>query len=160
MDRSEIDQKVKDELRQRTSGTNALPIIFLISGTPILNNDIHVAFRSSLQKKLWSFLIDADEAEDFLLRTQKDFFNADDSTMRAYLLHPYVQTSLFIAETVNLAMQVVSQNIKLTEGSGRKDRYISVAYGNYLASLLDKELLKESEGGDDLEALLGVTITV
>lgn len=156
MDSLDIDQKVRDELRERTTGTNALPIIFPISGTPSLNNDIHVAFRTSLQKKLWSFLIDADEAEDFLLRTQKDFFNVEDSTMRSYFLHPYVQTSLFIFETTNLKMQVTNQFVKL-ETLGRKDRYSSVSYANFLASIFDKDLLRQDSDEDDWSILEGIT---
>ena len=162
MDIPEIDDKVKAEFKGRTLGVNAIPIIFPISGTPVLNTDMHVQFRSSLQKKLWSFLVDTDEAEDFLLRTQKDYFSADDSVMRAYLLHPFLQTSLFIAETVNLSwdMQKGNQNIKLEEGSGRKDRYTSVSMANYLASILDKSILHEEDDGDDWETIMGVTITV
>jgi len=162
MDIPEIDDKVKAEFKGRTLGVNAIPIIFPISGTPVLNTDMHVQFRSSLQKKLWSFLVDTDEAEDFLLRTQKDYFSADDSVMRAYLLHPFLQTSLFIAETVNLSwdMQKGNQNIKLEEGSGRKDRYTSVSMANYLASILDKNILHEEDDGDDWETIMGVTITV
>jgi hypothetical protein len=159
MDIPEIEQKTKDEFRQRTLGVNALPIIYPISGNATLNTDMHVQFRTSLQKKLWSFLIDTDEAEDFLLRTQKDFFNAEDSVMHAYMLHPYLQTSLFISETVNLSweMQKQNQNIKLDEGSGRKDRYSSVSMANYLTSILDKDLLREDDTTNDWDILSALT---
>lgn len=149
MERSEIDNKVKEELRERTSGVNALPIIFPISGNESLNTEIHVAFRTALQKKLWSFLINDVEAEDFLIRTQPDLFSANDSATRAFMLHPHLQTSLFISEATNLQMKLVNSNIKLLEGSGRKDRYSSVSYGNYLCSLLDKDLLKQEDNTDD-----------
>jgi hypothetical protein len=157
MDLQEIDQKVKEELIGRTLGTNAIPIIFPFSGSAERNNDMHVAFRSSLQKKLWSFLVDIEEAEDFLTRTQPDYFTLDDSATRAWMAQSYLQTSLFISETVNLQMQIVGQNIKLAEGSGRKDRYVSVAMANYLASIYDKKLLKQEEdSGDDWEILSGL----
>ena len=134
-------------------------MIYPISGNPTLNTDIHVEFRSSLQKKLWSFLVDIDEAESFLLQTQKDFFSAEDSFMQAYLLHPYLETSMFINETVNLSweMQKTNQNIKLDEGAGRKDRYSSVSMANYLACILDKNLLREEDTSDDFDILIGLT---
>jgi len=159
MDIPEIEQKIKDEFKQRTLGINALPVIYPISGNPTLNTDIHVEFRSSLQKKLWSFLVDIDEAESFLLQTQKEFFSAEDSFMQAYLLHPYLETSMFINETVNLSweMQKANQNIKLDEGSGRKDRYSSVSMANYLACILDKNLLREEDNSSDWDIILGLT---
>jgi hypothetical protein len=156
MEIPEIDQAIKIELRDKTLGTNAIPIIFPFTGSSERNNDMHVAFRTSLQKKLWSFLVDIEEAEDFLTRNQPDYFLNGDSFTRAWMVQSYVQTSLFINETVNLKMQTIGQNIKLLEGSGRKDRYISVAMANYLASIYDKTLLKESDNTmSDLEALLG-----
>lgn len=159
MDIPEIDQKVRDELRERTLGVDPLPIIFPVSGNPGLNTDIHVEFRSSLQKKMWSFLVDTEEAEDFLIRTQKDFFSAEDSMMRAFMLAPFLNTSLFINEAVNLSMEIQksTQNIKLDEGSGRKDRYSSVSMANYLASILDKKLIKEEEPMDDWDYIEAIT---
>jgi hypothetical protein len=149
METPEIDQKIKEELIARTLGANALPIIFPFTGSAEKNSDMHNLFRSSLQKKLWSFLVDIEEAEDFLIRTYPDYFNVEDSATRAFMLQSHIQTSLFINESVNLQMQVVGTNTKLTEGSGRKDRYVSVAMGNYLASIYDKSLLKEQEEPED-----------
>lgn len=158
MEIPEIDEKVKLEMRDNTLGMNAVPVIFPISATAIINTDMHVAFRSSLQKKLWSFLVDDIEAERFLVQTNKEYFNSDDEQMKAWLLHPYVQTNLFVSESVNLEMQMVGSNIKLTEGAGRKDRYSSVLHANYLASILDKNLLKEGDTEDDWTVLMNATM--
>jgi hypothetical protein len=158
IDSLDIDQKIIDELKERTIAINAIPIIFPISGNSTLNSNMHMAFRSVLQKKMWKFLVDEEEAEDFLLKTQKDFFNAEDSSFRAYLLSSYYQTSAFINESVNLSTtQMLNQNIKLDEGSGRKDRYMSVCMANYVASLLDKNLLKEEDTGDDWDIISSLT---
>jgi hypothetical protein len=47
-------------------------------------------------------------------------------------------------------MSVSGGNIKLVEPvGGRKDRYTSLSYGNYYVSLLDLELLKETENDSD-----------
>lgn len=158
MDIPEIDEKLKTEMRDNTLGMNAIPIIFPISATANINTEMHVAFRSSLQKKLWAFLVDDVEAERFLVQTNKDFFNNDDEGMKAWLLHPYVQTNLLVSEAINLEMQMVGSNIKLTEGAGRKDRYSSIIHGNYLISILDKKLLKEGDSGDEWETLMNMTL--
>jgi len=51
-----------------------------------------------------------------------------------------------INECINLSMTTSIGNIKLTETPGsRKDRFSSLLYGTYYASLLDKELLKEED---------------
>jgi hypothetical protein len=48
--------------------------------------------------------------------------------------------------------------IKLEEPEGaRKDRYTSCSYLNYYVSLLDTELLKEEDTGDDMAEFMGVT---
>ena len=63
-----------------------------------------------------------------------------------------------INECINLSMRLLSGNIKLTEESGnRKDRYTSVSYGNYFASLLDKDLIKEVDEEDQLDSWLSHT---
>ena len=149
MNTSEIDQKIIDELRERTLGTNPLAIIFPISATAGLNTEIHAAFRSSLQKKLWRFLVSEVEGEDFLIKNVKGLYNHEDETLRNFMLHPYLQTEFFISEALNLELKIVNSNIKLTEGTGLKDRYSSVAYANLLCSIFDKELLRESDGGDE-----------
>jgi hypothetical protein len=120
-----------------------------------------VAFRSALQKKMFEFLLPDGDAEDFLLKTNKEFLEVkDDISLKVWLLHPYVQTNLAINECVNLDMSMVGGYVKLTEPNGaRKDRYTSLSYGNYFVSLLDRDLLKNGRNDDeaDLLALLGVS---
>jgi len=158
MNRAEIAQKTRDELIEKTRGTNALPIIFPISGTSELNSDINVAFRSSLQKKLWSFLIDDIEAEEFLIRNSKEYFlDTKDSTIQSFMLHPYFQVNLFLSECLNLEMKMVNSLVKLDEGNGRKDRFSSVSYLNFLCSIFDKDLLREDSEEDDWSIIAGLT---
>jgi hypothetical protein len=154
----EIDQKTREELLEKTYGINALPIIFPVSGTLALNSEMHVAFRSALQKKLWSFLVSEVDGEDFLVKNVKEIFNQQDEGIKSYLLHPYVQVSLFINEALNLEMQIVNSNIKLTESSGaRKDRYMAVVMANHLASIFDKKLLRQEDDTDDWATIESMT---
>jgi hypothetical protein len=160
MDIPEIEQKVKDEMRENTMGANALPNIFPVTGSLSLNSDMHVNFRSSLQKKLWSFLVSEVDGEDFLMKNNKEILNQQDDGIKSYLIHPFVQVSLLINEALNLELQIVNSNIKLVEGSGRKDRYMSVVMANYLASIFDKQLLRENEDVDDWSILESLTMFV
>jgi hypothetical protein len=136
---------------------NALPIIYPIVGSAQLNSKIAVEFRDKLQKKMISFLVEENTADDFLMKNMKGYMSAEDSITKADALAPYVQTSLLVGECINLSMSLVSGNIKLSEpDGGRKDRYSSASYGNYFVSLLDNDLLKEEE--DSLDDLFNVTM--
>jgi hypothetical protein len=147
-----VDQKAREELRQyHTRGLNALPLIFPISATQALNSQIATSFRSNLQKKLWKFLIPDGEAEEYLLRTDKEFVKNQDPELNAWYLSPFVQTQLLIGEAINLDMSLVGGIIKLEEKSGRlKDRYSMISYINWIISQqFDRELLRENNNEDD-----------
>ena len=155
-----LDQKIREELRARTLGIGARPVIFPISATQILNSQIASAFRASLQKKLWSFLIADGEAEEFLIKTNKEFTgDPNDSSAFGFFLNPYVQTGLFIGECINLDMTLVNGLVKLVEKPGTyKDRYSSISYANWFISYFDRTLLKETEEyTNELSDLLSVT---
>lgn len=156
-----IDEKIKEELRDRTLGVNALPIIFPISATQKMNSEIAVAFRGTLQKKLWDFLATDLDAEDYLIKTNsKEFLeNKEDLSMRTWFLHPYVQTNLLVGECLNLEMNIVNGVIKLDEGTGLKDRYTAVSYLNYFVStVLDRDLLRQGNDMSDEEAILLISM--
>jgi hypothetical protein len=155
-----IDKSVASDFNNRTLGINAIPVVFPISATPKLNNDMHVAFRSALQKKLFRFLCTDTDAENYFIKSSnKDFLDnsQDDLSFRAWMLHPYVQQNLLVMECVNLEMSVVNSLIKLDEGSGRKDRYTSLAYLNYFVNIfLDRELLRENDDIDDFQYVVNL----
>ena len=156
MDHESIDRNIYEELFKRTLGINALPIIYPISANAKLNSMIAVEMRDKLQKKMFGLLIDETGAEDYLIRSSysKEFLSNDDISAKAWFLAPYVQTSLFINECINLSMVQSAGNIKLVENpGGRKDRFTSVSYGNYFVSLFDQDLLREDDGQDDFDII-------
>jgi hypothetical protein len=157
-----IDDKVREELQGRTLGMNAMPVVFPISANSKLNSDIAIAFRNALQKKLFDFLASDTDAEDYLIKTNKEFLETkEELSLRTWFLHPYVQTNLLVGECLNLEMSVVSGAIKLDEGNGLKDRYTSVSYMNYfISTVLDRELLKQDDSTSDEEAILAITQVV
>jgi hypothetical protein len=141
-----MNDKTYKELSERTLSNNAEEIIYPISATSQLNNDIAVDMRTKLQKKMISFLIDEIDAEDYLIRNVPEYTKiSDEISERAWYIHPYVQTSALIHECVGLSMVVVEAKIKLKESTGsRKDRYTCVSYGNYFVStILDPKIRKE-----------------
>lgn len=140
-----VEEKVYQELADRTLSLSARPLIFAISASAKINNDIAVAMRDKLKRGMISFLITEMDADEYLTKTNKDYLKYTDSfSERAWYLHPYSQTNELINEMVSLSMELVNGNIKLKEPSGgRKDRYTSVSYMNYIASYLDNNILKE-----------------
>ena len=156
---SSLNDSVIEELSGRTNGIDAIQVIYPISATSKLNSVLAVEMRDKLQKKMFKLLIDEVNAEDYLIKNQKEFMKNDDNLdTKAFFTSPHVQTSVFINECVGLSMSMLSGNLRLIEANGsRKDRYVSVAMGNYYASLLDKELLRETSNESDLDILLSVT---
>lgn len=153
-----VDDKLYQELTDRTLGQDALPCVFPISATAPLNSLIAVKFRERLKKKLISFLVDDNTEEEFLIKSgNKDIIDQIEPELRAYLLQAHLQTSLLINECISLEMVLSNGLIKLEEPEGaRKDRYTSVSYLNYYVSLLDTELLRERDTISDEESFLGV----
>lgn len=155
-----IEDRVYKELYDRTLGKDAIPCVFPIFASSSLNSLIAVKFKERLKKKLVTFLVDDNTEEEFLIKSgNKDILEQDESETRAYLLQAHLQTSLLINECIALEMVLQNGLIKLVEPSGaRKDRYTSCSYLNYYVSLMDIDLLKDKNSGDDEEEFLGVSI--
>jgi len=158
VDNINVDEKLRQELRDRTLGINPLEVIFPILASQSLNSSIAVTFRNSLQKKMWNFLLSENDIEEFLIKHYKDFMTNENDSFRGFYLNPYLNTSLLIAECINLDMILLGGAIKLVEKVGNyKDRFSSVSYLNYVASFFDKDLLKETDNQSDEDAFLAVT---
>jgi hypothetical protein len=158
-----VEQKLREELRNRTLGVGAIPVIFPILASQNLNSQIAVAFRSSLQKRMWNFLCEDGSAEEQLIKTNKEFIsNVNDSSLFSFFMSPFIQVGLLIGECINLDMTLVNGLIKLTEKPGNfKDRYSSVSYGNWIiSSVFDKELLKENIEENDWDIIRELTMVI
>lgn len=161
MSHPSIDNSDYDELSKRTLGIDAIPVVYPITQTAKLNSQIAVEMRDKLQKKMFGVLVDELTAEDYLVRNNKEFFKNDDIDAKSFFTMPYVQVSLWVNECISLSMSLMSGNLKLVEPPGmRKDRYTSVAIGNYYASLLDQELLRVEDTEDEWDVLQSVTMVL
>jgi hypothetical protein len=155
-----IEEKLREDLTNRTLGANPLKVIFPIIATAQLNSQIAVAFRTTLQKKLWQFLDLDSNAEEFLLKDYHALLT-DDGTLRAFLLNPFVQCGLLLSECLNLNMSIQAGGyIKLDETPGsHKDRYTATSYLNWVVSeYFDPVIRGEKEDTqDEWDVLLSLT---
>jgi len=149
-----LDKSLIDELKEKTLGLKAKPVIYPIMASAKLNSEIAVDFRDKLQRGKISFLIDDNDAEGYLTKNNKEYANINNVNLRSWYIMPYIETGLLINESIMLEFSVVSGNIKLeTVGSARKDRYTSCSYGNYVASLLEKDFIKPKDEEIDINKL-------
>ena len=144
-----LSKNLVDELKEKTLASNAKPVIYPIMADAKLNSAIAVDFRDRLQRSMCKFLIDENDGEDYLSAKNKEFINTDDINTKVWYLHPYKQFSEMINETINLEYSIVSGNIKIEAiNNARKDRYTSCSYGGYFISLLEIDLLKDSNSSE------------
>lgn len=128
--------------RYKGSASNPQKVIYSIKGTPQFNSDCASLLKDSLKRGKLRLLMSEQEA-DIYLNTLKGFksLSADKKTE---LMMPYIQTTLTINEIVNLKYEVVGAKVRISEkGNDRKDRYSSLAYGNYIACELEREITKK-----------------
>lgn len=154
-----IDDSVYEEFSKRTLGLEAKPIIYCISATAKLNATMAEEMKDKLKKKMVGFLVDEIRAEDYLIKNYSgEYMRNDDVDSKAFFMQPYVQVSLLINEAVNLSMKLDASHLKLIEPPGaRKDRIVSLMMGNYYASLLDGDLIRDDDGTSDIDAMLAIT---
>lgn len=141
-----------ERFRKLTMSQNAMPIIYIIQGNKDLNSTIATLMRTTLEREMISFLVNIDTGTGYLSEKNKDYMTAlsnADYDSKIFFEHPYLQTQQLINECVNLKFKVNGGLIKLEESrSARKDRYSSLSYGNYFASILEADLLKEKTNND------------
>ena len=133
----------------KISGAN--PCIFVINATQKLNSDIALAFRATLVANMIDFLIPFNNAVETTLSNIEEYNTAIDVDTQMWYEKPYLETQEMINECVELVYEKKEQTgiIVISEqGNNRKDRYSSLSYGNYFASLLEQDLLSDNSDYD------------
>ena len=125
--------------RSKTPSENK--IIYSIKATQTMNSDMAVLLRDCMNRGKIKFLIHEEDGREILSELKGwDKLTPEE---QATFEFPYYQTTAFCNETINLNYDVVNGKIRVQETSGaRKDRYSSVAYGNYIADVIEREMLK------------------
>lgn len=142
---------MNDESITRVKVAGALPILYAINATLKLNSDIAIAMQEVLMSKRINLLINHNIAQDELLPKIDEYLNAPDAETLTFYENPYLQTQALISEMVSLEYEKGTQTgvFKIHEkGANTKDRYTSLSYGNYFASLLEQDLLSSNEQYD------------
>lgn len=136
--------KNNDEMASKYKGTSKNPVkaIYSVKATGELNSIYAQQLKDNISRKKTRLLITEFEADNEF-KKHKVYKNLTEE-QKAEILKPYIQTTLAINEIVNLEYEVVNNKIKISEkGSNRKDRYSALAYGNYIASELEREVIKK-----------------
>ena len=99
-------------------------------------------------------LTNLDEAKDILESNIPEYTSSIDPETQAFYERPYLETQALVNEMMSLEYTRDEQTgiITLFEtGSNTKDRYVSLAYGNYFISLLEQELLSDKDSEYDFD---------
>jgi hypothetical protein len=127
----------------------ALPVMYALKVTNMAqNHEIAMGLKDAFLKRKIELLINDTEGKDYLVEKQNLLKKSPSEQAR--LLLPYVQTTAAINEIINLEYTIHNGLVKVVEkGTARKDRYSSMAYGNFLANLIEKEELKKRNMDND-----------
>lgn len=141
---------INDEMMdERKIDKNAIPIIYSIKGNPELNHKVATGLRSAFEKRKIRLLINDIEAREDLI--EKKGLLKKTTEEQVNLLKPFVQATALTNELVNLVYRVQSGYIKIEEvGTTTKDRYSSIGYGNYVATLLEQDILRANMLNDEM----------
>lgn len=128
----------------RCEYSEAQKCIYPVCATDKFNHDIATMLKTSFQNETIKFMKNQVEAEDFIEGYEK--LNPE---LQAKMLMPYIQTSLMQNEIIALEYEVKNSYIRIFEtGSNTKDRYSSLAYGNYfIRRKMEGKLKKKKKGG-------------
>lgn len=140
---------INDEnMDDRKMDKNAIPIIYSIKGNAELNHKVATGLRSAFEKKKIRLLINDIEAKEDLI--ERHGYMRKTTEEKVNLMKPFVQATALTNELVNLVYRVQSGYIKIEEvGTTTKDRYSSIAYGNYIATLLEQDILRANLANDE-----------
>lgn len=140
------DNKLKD-LKERTIDPNAIPCIIPVIGTPELNSKCWAELKKQLECGNIKFLVSMQNRQE-IIEDDGSYFDMTSDELAKELL-PYGQVDLLIQEAVNLKAEFKNDKIKLIEPrSGTKDRVMVLAYGNYIANLIENEWNKQNQKVD------------
>lgn len=141
---------INDEMMdERKIDQNAIPIIYSIKANAELNHKVATGLRSAFEKKKIRLLMNDIEAKDDLIESHGYLKKSEEE--KVYLLKPFVQATALQNELVNLVYRIQSGYIKIEEvGTTTKDRYSSIGYGNYIATLLEQDILRANMKNDEM----------
>lgn len=140
-----------DDIAKRVNVSGAVENVFAINASQKLNNDIAISLRNILDSQMIDLLVNFDEAKDILESNVPEYFVSPDSDVMSFYERPYLETQALVNEMMSLEYTRNEQTGVITlyeTGSNTKDRYVSLAYGNYFISLLEQDLISDNSDYD------------
>lgn len=133
-----------EKMAERCKDENAEKVIYSIKGSAKLNSDAAVYLRDAIRRGKIRLLINETDSNDMLNKSKAyQSLLVEDQVL---FQEPYYQTTAMINEMVNLDYTSIDGKIKVSESSGmRKDRYSAVAYANYIATELERDMKNVEE---------------
>ena len=130
----------------RTISSNAVPIIYSIKTSIKEKSYMLNKMKDMFTNGDIQLPVDYDDGLDYLNKHYNYYKLDNTDNLKQRLLMPYVQTSVFVNEAINLERVIVQGYISAKEKSGRrKDRVMSLVYGLSLANELESELGEEDD---------------
>lgn len=137
-----------DAVANRIKIEGANPCIFVINASQKLNSDIALEFRRTLTEKRIEFLVNYETAKEETLPRIKEYMSTPSADEQAFYEAPFFETQALISESTSLVYEknpVTGVIVIREQGNNRKDRYTSCSYGNYFASLIERENISPGE---------------
>lgn len=132
------------EMADRCTVKGAEKVIWAIKGNTNLNSECAILLREGFRSGKIRLLATEMDAE--LALSDIKGFNSLSPGDRQKIVMPYLHTSLLINELIKLQHEESSGKVKLYERSGmRKDRYSSLSYNYYVATMLEAKLNKRRD---------------
>lgn len=137
------------KMAERCTTPEAPAVIYSIKANAQMNSDMAVGLRDCLKRGKLKLLISEIDGQEMLSKNK--YYNRLTEEDKTMFQLPYYNTTMLINETINLSYELVNGKIRVSEPAGmRKDRYSSVSYANYIATELERELLRPSSNEDFL----------
>ena len=140
-----------ENYRKRVQIEGANECIYTINASQKLNSDIAEDFRRILTEKKIDLQVNYETAREEILPQIKEYINSPDANTQIFYETPFLETQALINETTRLLYErkVQTGAIVISEPNGAtKDRYTSVSYGSYFATILASDL---NAGSEDYE---------
>lgn len=128
-------------MAERCTSIGAEKVIWSIKATPALNSDCAVLLRDAFRTGRIRLLANEYDADAFLSEIKG--YNGLNPVEKQALQLPYIHTTLLIAELVKLQHDESGGKVRVYEKAGmRKDRYSSLSYNFYVATLVEAKISK------------------
>ena len=132
------------DLRSRTVDKAPQDIVIPIVGNAEFNSLAWIALKKQLELGNIKFLMSMHERQE-VMEDNGEYFALSGEDL-ATELAPYGEVDLLIKECIELKTEYHNDKIKLIEPrGGTKDRAVILAYGNYIASLIENEWLRQDQ---------------